>query len=93
MRTPARRDRSSPASARAAVATHQHLQDEGIDKLRFPAEVLTPLTTWQAIRDEALKKRSLLGYPRSNLKPARTSSEKSFGCSQAAKWPPLSTLL
>src|SRR5580704_476116 len=26
---------------------------------------------------------------RSDLKPARTSSEKSFGCSQAAKWPPL----
>ena len=30
---------------------------------------------------------------RSDLKPARTSSEKSFGCSQAAKCPPFSTLL
>jgi hypothetical protein len=30
---------------------------------------------------------------RSGLKPARTSSEKSFGCSQAAKCPPLATLL
>jgi hypothetical protein len=30
---------------------------------------------------------------RSDLKPARTSSEKSFGCSQAAKWPPLGSLL
>ena len=30
---------------------------------------------------------------RSGLKPARTSSEKSFGCSQAAKCPPFSTLL
>src|SRR2546425_7165232 len=30
---------------------------------------------------------------RSDLKPARTSSEKSCGCSQAAKCPPFSTLL
>ena len=30
---------------------------------------------------------------RSDLKPARTSSEKSFGCSQAAKCPPLGSLL
>ena len=29
----------------------------------------------------------------SDLKPARTSSEKSCGCSQAAKCPPLSSLL
>ena len=32
-------------------------------------------------------------FDRSIRKPARTSSEKSFGCSLAAKWPPLSTLL
>ena len=30
---------------------------------------------------------------RSGLNPARTSSERSFGCSQAAKCPPLSSLL
>jgi len=30
---------------------------------------------------------------RSDLKLARISSEKSCGCSQAAKWPPLSSLL
>src|SRR6202030_1187554 len=30
---------------------------------------------------------------RSDRKPARTSSEKSFGCSQAAKCPPLGSLL
>jgi len=30
---------------------------------------------------------------RSDLKPARTSSEKSCGCSHAAKCPPLSSLL
>jgi hypothetical protein len=30
---------------------------------------------------------------RSVLKPAQSSSEKSFGCSQAAKWPPCATLL
>ncbi len=35
----------------------------------------------------------LLTYLRSDLKPARTSSEKIFGCSHAAKWPPFSTLL
>src|SRR5580704_9136459 len=29
----------------------------------------------------------------SDLKPARTSSERSCGCSQAAKWPPFSCLL
>ena len=32
-------------------------------------------------------------YLRSDLKPERTSSEKSCGCSQAAKCPPLSCLL
>ena len=32
-------------------------------------------------------------YLRSDLKPTRTSSERSFGCSQAAKCPPLSSLL
>ena len=30
---------------------------------------------------------------RRDLKPARTSSEKTCGCSQAAKWPPRSSLL
>jgi hypothetical protein len=30
---------------------------------------------------------------RSGLKPDHTSSENSCGCSQAAKWPPLSSLL
>jgi hypothetical protein len=30
---------------------------------------------------------------RRDLKPARISSEKIFGCSQAAKWPPLGNLL
>ena len=30
---------------------------------------------------------------RSDLKPARTSAAKSAGCSHAAKWPPLSSLL
>ena len=35
----------------------------------------------------------LLHYLRSGLKPARTSSENSCGCSQAAKCPPLSSLL
>jgi len=36
---------------------------------------------------------SPLHYLRSDRNPARTSSEKSCGCSQAAKWPPFSTLL
>ena len=66
---------------------------KAIDKLRLAAEAITPLTTWSAIRDEALKKRHLLRYPRSDLRPPRTSSEKSCGCSQAAKCPPLSSLL
>ena len=35
----------------------------------------------------------LLHYLRTDLKAARTSSEKSFGSSQAAKWPPRSTSL
>ena len=32
-------------------------------------------------------------YLRSDLKPARISSLRNFGCSQAAKWPPLGSLL
>ena len=32
-------------------------------------------------------------YLRSDLKPTRSSSERNFGCSQAAKWPPLGSLL
>ena len=32
-------------------------------------------------------------HQRSDLNAARTSSEKSSGSSQAAKWPPLSTSL
>src|SRR5437868_15350018 len=32
-------------------------------------------------------------YHRSDWKAVRNSSEKSSGCSQAAKWPPLSTSL
>ena len=42
---------------------------------------------------EALQIAALQPSLRSDLKPARTSSEKSFGCSRAAKWPPFSTLL
>ncbi len=47
------------------------------------AEAITPLT-WSAIRDEA-RTCALLHYPRSDLNPARSSSVKTFGCSQAAK--------
>src|SRR5215831_3602097 len=36
---------------------------------------------------------SMLHYLRSGRKPARTSSDKSAGCSQAAKCPPLLCLL
>ena len=32
-------------------------------------------------------------YVRSDRSPTRSSSTKSFGCSHAAKWPPLSSLL
>src|SRR5262249_49817696 len=34
-----------------------------------------------------------IAFQRNDLNPARTSSLKSCGCSQAAKWPPLSTSL
>ena len=34
-----------------------------------------------------------VSYVRSDLNPARSSSTKSFGCSHAGKWPPLSSLL
>ena len=60
------------------------LWDEDIDKPRLAAEAITPLTTWSAIRDEALTC-ALLHYPRSDLNPARSSSVKIVGCSQAAK--------
>ncbi len=36
---------------------------------------------------------SCAGYLRNGLKLARISAEKSCGCSQAAKWPPRSSLL
>ena len=45
-----------------------------------------------AIRDGA-RAPDRAPYLRSDLKPARISSEKNFGCSQAAKWPPLASLL
>jgi hypothetical protein len=61
--------------------------------LRLAAEAITSSTTLSAIRDEAQKKNPLLHYLRSGLKPARTSWQKSFGCSQAAKCAPLSSLL
>ena len=61
------------------------------ERLRLAAEAITPLTTWSPIRDEALKKPPPAGYRRSDLKPVRTSSEKSCGCSQAAKCPPRSS--
>ena len=64
-----------------------------VGELRFAAEGITTVTTWSPIRDEALKKPPPTGYPRSDLKPVRTSSEKSCGCSQAAKWPPLGSSL
>ena len=70
-----------------------NLQDEGLGELRFAAEGITTVTTWSPIRDEALKKPPPAGYPRSDLKPARTSSENSCGCSQAAKCPPLARAL
>jgi len=35
----------------------------------------------------------LLDYLRSELNPARTSSTNNFGCSHAAKWPPLGSSL
>jgi hypothetical protein len=79
---PAHSSRQTPRTSRRTSARYS-----------FEGTRITPLTTWSAIRDEALKKRLLLRYPRSDLKPTRTSSEKSCGCSQAAKWPPLSTLL
>jgi hypothetical protein len=44
-------------------------------------------------RTQQIGRRNLQFDLRSDLKPERTSSEKSFGCSQAAKCPPLSTLL
>ena len=62
-------------------------------ELRLTAEGITPLRTWSPIRDEGLKKPPPTGYPRSDLKAVRTSSEKSCGCSQAAKCPPLARAL
>ena len=49
-----------------------------------------------ALIDADLRGRAGRSYPlseRSDRNPARTSSEKSCGCSQAAKCPPLGSLL
>ena len=45
-----------------------------------------------ALRDVALTTRPLRRYLRRDLRPARISSERNFGCSQAAKCPPLGGL-
>ena len=54
----------------------------------------TLIVAWHAAsRSEILFGSQVPAYLRSGLKPARTSSDKSCGCSQAAKWPPLSCFL
>src|SRR5262245_65185737 len=45
----------------------------------------------RATRDEALER--AVFYLRSDRKPARISSDRNFGCSKAAKCPPLGSLL
>ena len=65
-----------------------------------PAALESVSMRWMARRETVALRRSSRGrsavritYLRSDLKLARTSAEKSWGCSQAAKWPPRSTLL
>ena len=48
---------------------------------------------WRSAEPYPADRSQWLRYVRSDLKLTRTSSEKSFGCSQAAKWPPFSSLL
>jgi len=58
------------------------------------AEAITLLTTWSAIRDEALLcTADVLHYLRSGLKPARTSSQKDLRLFPRGEVPTLSTLL
>ena len=46
---------------------------EAIDKRRLAADVITPLTTWPAIRDEALQK-----HPPSALSAQRSEAGPNF---------------
>jgi hypothetical protein len=69
------------------------------------ASIVANLFEWYAIGtillQEATRRARAAGpartssahYLRSGLKPTRTSSEKSSGCSQAAKWLPLGSVL
>ena len=99
-------DEVAPGAVQAVRALEQYLRASELEPLLIelykpkvstscasPRRRSRRLRTWSAIRDEALKKRPLLRYPRSDLKPARSSSERNFGCSQAAKCPPLGSLL
>lgn len=55
------------------------------------SNVLSAATYPYAARRQELTIQRL--SPRNDRKPARKSVDKSSGCSQAAKWPPLSCLL
>ncbi len=82
---------SIQTSSRLAVATVQHQCCVQKSRLHRPGRVRSVLNcNWSGM---AHLVRSCEDPYRSDLKPARTSSEKSFGCSQAAKCPPLGSLL
>src|SRR6185369_7053773 len=63
-------------------------QEERAREVRVSARHRSEARTTPALRASSWRH-----YVRSGLKPARTSSAKSRGCSQAAKCPPLSSLL
>jgi hypothetical protein len=81
-----------------------HVVGMPLDPVLDAVTVLTPQLIDEGrvgIEPGALRGRPLVSvdvlvhrrYLRSDLKPARSSSESNFGCSQAAKWPPLGSLL
>ena len=97
-RGPARRGTPGPAalsraragSSGSAPQVRRAIGRPGSGRLETGPSVLL---RWRVCRTKASRRSTgaaaRLRYLRSGRRPARTSSEKSCGCSQAAKWPPL----
>jgi hypothetical protein len=78
--------RAAPRLAAAVVRWDHAIVRNGDLKIFFSERTVASPPTARATPRRA----GLCCYVRSGRRPARTSSEKICGCSQAAKWPPLS---
>ena len=92
----------------AGVVISAYAQDAGAEAIELPAHPFFLATAFQpqvgtsesqvlhpliAAFLAAVRAAGASSYPRSGLNESRISFEKSWGCSQAAKWPPWSSWL